>query len=125
VPHDELDVVLAEQIAYYRARAGEYDTTSAFDAGSRAERVAAFGEFAPRGRVLELACGTGEWTVEPAKRASQLTAVDASPQMLAVNRERVGRGTVRYLRADLFAWPLGRYDVVFSRLGCRTFRRRA
>lgn len=114
MPQDELDVLLREQIAYYRARAAEYDKTSAFDAGSRAELVAALGAFAPRGRVLELACGTGEWTVELAKHASQLTAVDASPEMLALNRERVARANVRYLQADLFAWtPPERHDVVF------------
>ena len=32
VPHNELDALLAEQTAYYRAQAGEYDKTSAFDA---------------------------------------------------------------------------------------------
>jgi len=114
VPHDELDALVAEQTAYYRARAGEYDNTSAFDPSSRAELVAALEAFAPRGRVLELACGTGEWTVELVKHASQLTALDASPEMLALNQERVGRADVRYLQADLFAWtPPERYDVVF------------
>jgi demethylmenaquinone methyltransferase/2-methoxy-6-polyprenyl-1,4-benzoquinol methylase len=64
VRDDELDVLLAEQTAYCRARAGEYDKTSAYDAVSRAGLVAALETFAPRGRVLELACGTGEWIVE-------------------------------------------------------------
>jgi ubiquinone/menaquinone biosynthesis C-methylase UbiE len=114
VQHDALDALLAEQAAYYRARAGEYDKTSAFDAVSRARLVAALEAFAPRGRVLELACGTGEWTVELAKLAAQLTAVDASPEMLALNRQRVGRAEVRYVQADVFAWaPDERYDVVF------------
>jgi cyclopropane fatty-acyl-phospholipid synthase-like methyltransferase len=114
VPRDELDVLLAEQTAYYRARAGEYDKTSALDAGSRAEFVAALETFAPRGRVLELACGTGEWTVELVKHAAQLTAVDLAPEMLALNEQRVGAADVRYLQVDLFAWtPAQRYDVVF------------
>ena len=105
---------MAEQTAYYRARAGEYDKTSAYDAVSRAALVAALEAFAPYGRVLELACGTGEWTVELVKHVAQLTAVDVAPEMLALNRERVGRTDVRYLRADLFAWtPPERYDVVF------------
>jgi trans-aconitate methyltransferase len=114
VSNDELDVLLAEQTAYYRARAGEYDETSALDAGSRAELVAALKAFAPRGRVLELACGTGQWTRELAKHASQLTVVDASPEMLALNRAQVGGTNVRYEQADLFAWtPPERYNVVF------------
>lgn len=116
MPHDDLDALLAEQTEYYRARAGEYDRTSPlpFDPASRAQLVAALEAFAPRGRVLELACGTGEWTVELVKHASELTAVDASPEMLALNRQRVGGADVRYLQADLFAWtPPTRYDVVF------------
>jgi demethylmenaquinone methyltransferase/2-methoxy-6-polyprenyl-1,4-benzoquinol methylase len=111
---DELDSLLAEQIAYYRARAGEYDATHAFDAASRASLVDALRAFAPRGRVLELACGTGQWTAELARHASQLTAVDASPEMIALNRARVPHHNVRYVEADLFAWSgPERYDVVF------------
>jgi trans-aconitate methyltransferase len=114
VAHDDLDGLLAEQTAYYRARASEYDKTSAFDPGSRAELVAALEAFVPQGRILELACGTGEWTVELVKHASQLTALDAAPEMLALNQRRVGRADIRYLQADLFAWtPPQRYDVVF------------
>ncbi|HUA45753.1 MAG TPA: class I SAM-dependent methyltransferase [Solirubrobacteraceae bacterium] len=116
MPRDELDSLLAEQIAYYRARAGEYDRTSPFpfDPESRAQLVAALDAFAPRGAVLELACGTGQWTVELARHATRLTAVDASPEMLALNRRRVAADNVRYLQADLFTWtPPERYDVVF------------
>jgi demethylmenaquinone methyltransferase/2-methoxy-6-polyprenyl-1,4-benzoquinol methylase len=70
--------------------------------------------FAPRGRVLELACGTGQWTAELARHASLLTAVDASPEMIALNRERVQQDNVHYVEADLFAWSAPeRYDVVF------------
>jgi demethylmenaquinone methyltransferase/2-methoxy-6-polyprenyl-1,4-benzoquinol methylase len=109
-----LDALLAEQIAYYRARAGEYDATGALDVAARAELAAALEAFAPRGRVLELACGTGQWTAELARHATELTAVDASPEVLAINRERVGDPRVRYEQADLFAWtPPERYDVVF------------
>jgi SAM-dependent methyltransferase len=111
---DELDSLLAEQVAYYRARAHEYDATHAFDAASRARLLDALRAFAPRGRVLELACGTGQWTAELAKYASLLTAVDASPEMIAINRARVPQDNVRYVEADLFAWsPPERSDVVF------------
>lgn len=113
---DDLDALLAEQIAYYRARASEYDRTSplAYDPDVRGELAAALEAFAPRGEVLELACGTGEWTAELARHATRLTAVDASPEMLALNRHRVGAANVRYLQADLFAWtPPAHYDVVF------------
>jgi demethylmenaquinone methyltransferase/2-methoxy-6-polyprenyl-1,4-benzoquinol methylase len=114
VARDPLDSLLAEQTAYYRARAPEYDETSAIDPGSRAQLVAALDAFAPSGRVLELACGTGEWTVELVRHAANLTVVDASPEMLELNRRRVGRPDLRYVQADLFTWrPAHRYDVVF------------
>ena len=111
---DHLDSLLAEQVAYYRARAYEYDATHALDAASRAKLLAALRVFSPRGRVLELACGTGQWTAELATHASLLTAVDASPEMIALNRARVPTDNVHYVEADLFAWPAAeRYDVVF------------
>jgi SAM-dependent methyltransferase len=54
------------------------------------------------------------WTVELARHASLLTAVDASPEMIALNRTRVAQDNVRYVEADLFAWSAPeRYDVVF------------
>ena len=112
---DDLVELLGEQIAYYRARAIEYDRTAQLaDTDGYPELVAALKRFGPRGRVLELACGTGQWTNELAKYATELTAVDASPEMLALNRARVARPEVVYVQADVFAWsPTQRYDVVF------------
>lgn len=124
----ELDRVLREQIAYYRARAGEYDEwflrQGRYDRGAEAnarwfaevETVAgALDAFQPAGSVLELAAGTGLWTQRLASYATRLTAVDAAPEALAVNRSRLGgRAGVEYVEADLFAWrPEARYDVVF------------
>jgi SAM-dependent methyltransferase len=64
--------------------------------------------------VLELAGGTGWWTLRPAQMAVQLTVVDSSPEALELNRQRVARPDVQYLVADLFAWrPDRAYDVVF------------
>lgn len=113
---DELERLLAEQVAYYRARAPDYDATSPVpaDEASRGELVHALEAFAPRGRVLEFACGTGQWTTTLAKHASELTAIDASPEMLALASSRVQDDRVRFIQADILAWqPDGRYDVVF------------
>jgi SAM-dependent methyltransferase len=111
---DHLNSLEAEQIAYYRARAPEYDATHARDAASRATLLTALRAFSPRGRVLELACRTGQWTAELARHASLLTAVDASPEMIALNRARILTENVHYVEADLFAWSAAeRYDVVF------------
>ncbi|MFZ1995877.1 MAG: methyltransferase domain-containing protein [Solirubrobacteraceae bacterium] len=64
------------------------------------------------GDVLELACGTGLWTRHLVGCADRLTAVDAAPEVLAINRARVGDARVRYVEADLFEWSPGeRYDA--------------
>lgn len=112
--NDELEELLAEQIAYYRARAPEYDATSDFGDPVRASLVEALEAFGPTGDVLELACGTGHWTEVLATTATTLTAVDVSAEMLALNRARVSRPDVRYIQEDLFRWSPDRtYDVVF------------
>lgn len=111
------DALLTEQQDYYRARAGEYDRwwnrEGRFDRGEvanarwfaeAAELERVLQRFDPRGDVLELACGTGLWTRHLASRATQLTAVDGSAEVLAINRARVGHPAVRYVQADLFGW---------------------
>jgi ubiquinone/menaquinone biosynthesis C-methylase UbiE len=112
------DRLIQQQIAYYRRRAPEYDSTSTpvgdpFDADT--ERIRShLRAFRPSGRVLELACGTGQWTGLLAGYADALTAVDASPEMLQLNADKVGDPRVRYINADLFAFqPDARYDSVF------------
>lgn len=115
---NELDSLLAEQIAYYRARAGEYDSTYPLDVhadpAARAELLATVDGLAPFGTALELACGTGQWTVELARHATKVTAVDAAPEALAICRRRVGAAHVHLVEADLFRWRPGeRYDFVF------------
>ena len=44
--------------------------------------------FRPTGKVLELVCGTGPWTEEPPRCVASVTAVDASPEVLELNRAR-------------------------------------
>ena len=107
--------VLTAQIEYYRALAPEYLDSELEEPGAD-ELVAAVEAHAPRGEVLELACGPGTWTPRLLQRASRVTAVDAAPEMLALARVRVGADVkrVRFLRADLFGWePDQRYDGVF------------
>ena len=122
--------VLADQIAYYRARAGEYDEwwfrAGRYDRGAdfnaqwHAETAAVEAALASwlaarrPGHVLELACGTGLFTRVIAPRVARLTAIDASSEVIEINRARVDAGNVDYVQADLFAWrPTQRYDAVF------------
>ena len=121
------DAFLQDQIAYYRARAGEYDEwflrQGRYDRGA-ADNARWFADvaqlrqsletFRPTGHILELACGTGLWTEQLLRYADQITAVDAAPEVLALNRQRLQAARVHYLQADLFQWrPPQRYDVIF------------
>jgi SAM-dependent methyltransferase len=110
---DPIDRLLAEQIDYYRAMAGEYSDHALREAGG-AELDAALAAFRPAGDVLELASGTGLWTEELLRYADTVTCVDAAPEMLAVAERRLGQPRVRFLQGDIFEWrPQRRYDVVF------------
>ena len=55
-----------------------------------------FGRFRPTGKVLELVCGTGPWTEEPPRYVASVTAVDASPEVLKINRARPTQNHLLY-----------------------------
>jgi SAM-dependent methyltransferase len=122
--------ILKQQIEYYRARAAEYDEwwfrTGRYDRGpefnaqwqtevaSVEEALDAWLAVRRPRNVLELACGTGLFTRRLAPRVPHLTAVDASPEVIAINRDRVAADNVEYVEADLFSWrPAQAYDAVF------------
>jgi demethylmenaquinone methyltransferase/2-methoxy-6-polyprenyl-1,4-benzoquinol methylase len=110
---NDADAVVREQIAYYRARAAEYDRVYA-EREDLAVLLPLIDTLPVAGDVLELACGTGQWTALLAARARSVTAVDAAPEALAIAQERVGSTKVRFECADVFAWrPPRRYDTVF------------
>jgi SAM-dependent methyltransferase len=108
------DQLLAEQRAYYSALAPAY-LDQGLDLPGGAELMDALDTFRPTGSVLELACGPGVWTRQLLRYASNVTAVDASSEMLAIAAGSVpAGGPVRFVRADLFTWePDRQYDVVF------------
>jgi SAM-dependent methyltransferase len=106
---DDVEALVAEQVAYYRAHASDYD-----DAYLGKDWDRCIDELPIAGDVLELACGTGHWTRLLAARARSVTAVDAAPEVLALARQRVRRLPVEFIQADVFAWqPPRRYDTVF------------
>ncbi len=126
------DALVEEQIAYYRARAGEYDDTmrqlgryaslGGGVAGRSGEQdgrdvaivLEALDGMRPFDAVLELASGTGWWTQWLAQHGRLVTAVDAAEEMLALNRERVKATNVKYIAADIFEWkPNRKFDLVF------------
>jgi SAM-dependent methyltransferase len=110
---DEPSRLLGEQVSYYRALAPDY-LDQGLDLPGGDELTEALEAFRPTGSVLELACGPGVWTGQLLRDATDVTAVDASPEMLAIAATRVDDQRVRIVQADLFTWvPDRRYDVVF------------
>jgi ubiquinone/menaquinone biosynthesis C-methylase UbiE len=109
--------ILDEQMTYYRKMAQEYDETT----GQTEELQWAFArarellqQLAPVEQMLELACGTGTWTSALLPLGRELTAIDASPEMLALARQKVGNALIQFQQADLFQWqPRQQYDLVF------------
>ena len=121
------DARLREQIEYYRERAPEYDDwfykRGRHDEGeprrrqwlAETERAhAILGTLGPVEEALELAAGTGIWTERLLRVADRVTAVDASPEALALARRRVRSDPrVAFEVADLFAYqPARRFDLI-------------
>ena len=119
--------LLQHQIEYYSARAPEYDRW--FYRQGRYDRGAAFkrqwdseaqivreqllnGPRQPH--ILEMAPGTGIWTEQLIKIGDHVTALDASQEMIAINKAKLASDDVTYIQTDLFTWRAQRqYDMVF------------
>jgi len=118
--------LLSEQIAYYGARAPEYEQwfrrEGRYSRGAEADARwfaefelarARLRSFRAQGTVLEIACGTGQSTSILAESAATVTAIDAAPAMIAEARRRPELEAVRFLQADVFDWePPGTFDAV-------------
>ena len=80
----------------------------------------------PGERLLDLGCGAGATTAELARAVGPegaVTAVDVSPDLLAVARARPGCERVTFVEADAARWvaPEAAFDALFSRFGCMFF----
>ena len=65
--------------------------------------------------ILDAGCGTGALAVEAAKRGAKVTAIDLSPQLVAVARERLPAGLdVTFLSGDMLDPELGTFDYVIG-----------
>ena len=67
-------------------------------------------------RLLDAGCGTGALAVEAARRGAQVVAIDLSPTLVALARERMpgdlGSGSIEFLAGDMLGPALGRFDHV-------------
>ena len=67
-------------------------------------------------RVLDAGCGTGALAIELARRGANVVAVDLSPTLVQLARERMpddlGSSSVEFLAGDMLSSALGRFDHV-------------
>jgi demethylmenaquinone methyltransferase/2-methoxy-6-polyprenyl-1,4-benzoquinol methylase len=108
-----------ELVDYYRRRAAEYEAFYAKP--ERQADLAILHRHIPERmagrRVLEVACGTGYWTVLVARRASALLATDVSEEPLRFAAAKdYGAADVRFELADAYALgeDLGRFDAALA-----------
>jgi magnesium-protoporphyrin O-methyltransferase len=69
-------------------------------------------------RILDAGCGTGALAVEAAKRGADVTAVDISPTLIGIARERLpeklGDGRIHFIAGDMLDKRLGTFDHVVA-----------
>ena len=68
-------------------------------------------------RILDAGCGTGALAVEAARRGAEVVAVDLSPRLVALARQRIPNdllGHVELRSGDMFLPSLGEFDHVVA-----------
>ena len=66
-------------------------------------------------RILDAGCGTGALAVAAAERGAEVVAIDLSPQLVAVARQRLPAGlNVEFLSGDMLDPALGMFDYVVA-----------
>jgi magnesium-protoporphyrin O-methyltransferase len=69
-------------------------------------------------RILDAGCGTGALSVEAAKRGAEVIAIDLSPTLVELARERLpstlGEGSIDFRVGDMLDPALGTFDHVVS-----------
>jgi magnesium-protoporphyrin O-methyltransferase len=69
-------------------------------------------------RILDAGCGTGALAVEAARRGADVVAIDLSPKLVDLARERLpaslGKGSISFHSGDMLAPALGRFDHVVA-----------
>lgn len=105
----------------YQAIAKEYDeripgSTANDDRFTETELAFIIEEITPKDRVLDMGSGTGRFTIPLVERAASVTALDLSPEMLAVaKRKAEDKGlTIQFREGDMTALPFpdNSFDVV-------------
>ena len=107
IGRDGIDQISAQNIGYYDAEAGEYDSKRystvrgrALDALQKRILVDYLADLSPSADILEIGCGTGRFVSSLSKRGYRLTGIDVSEGMLREARQRLaaeGDGTTKVI----------------------------
>jgi magnesium-protoporphyrin O-methyltransferase len=69
-------------------------------------------------RILDAGCGTGALAIEAARRGAEVVAIDLSPTLVALARDRLpeslGTGSVHFCSGDMLDPSLGEFDHVVA-----------
>lgn len=106
-----MDYRIQSQIEFYDTIAETFAKEHR-DVGSIGDIV--LSKVKPSRDLLELACGAGRWTEKLCQLSGEVVAVDSSPNLLDLSRERLSGKNVKLIQANIFSWPtLGTFDAVF------------
>ena len=69
-------------------------------------------------RLLDAGCGTGALSIEAARRGARVVAIDLSPKLVSVARERIpsdiDASVIDFKSGDMLDPKLGRFDFVVA-----------
>src|ERR1700722_6601406 len=69
-------------------------------------------------RLLDAGCGTGALSIEAARRGARVVAIDLSPRLVSVARERIpsdiDSSVIEFKSGDMLDPKLGRFDFVVA-----------
>ena len=95
--------------------AGRYDATRQGYPAEFADTVIANAAIGPGADVLEIGCGTGQFTRQLAGRGFNLTAIDIGPAMVRAARRNVADMTARFQVCSFEDFPdSGPFDLIVS-----------
>lgn len=111
-----------EMINYYDVRAPWHDDYMSFTSNEQMENrqkpiIDIFEKELFGKKVLEIACGTGNWTEVLAKRANEVTAIDSSSQSLYLAQTKLADyKNIKFIETDIFDSEkiTSEYDLIFS-----------
>lgn len=82
------------------------------------ETACAFELFTPEQgqRILDVGCGTGNFSVKLAEKGAVVTGIDLSEEMLAIARDKSGELPITYKHMDLYQLDFqdNSFDAIFS-----------